>query len=153
MGPDDAAYRRAFFALHDDLPREGQGNRESTARALALAGALPARARVLDIACGPGAQTLDLASLLPEAEIPTLDNHAPFLAALARRAAAAGVAERVHPVQGDMAARLEALGLRYAGGPVGEAVLGECREEIAVRREFAGWYGYVFLVVRADAAG
>jgi len=100
----DPRVRRAFFDVHSGLPREGPGSRDCTARALALAGPLPERARLLDIACGPGMQTMDLAALLPEARIVALDNHAPFLAELQRRAAAGGVAERVAPVLGDMAA-------------------------------------------------
>ena len=61
--------RAAFFALHRGLPREAPGSRESTARALALARPLPAAPRVLDIGCGPGMQTIDLAELLPEANV------------------------------------------------------------------------------------
>lgn len=104
MSFDDPAVRRAFFALHCGLPREGPGNRESTARALQLAGALPARARVLDIACGPGMQTMDLAELLPAARITATDNHAPYLEELARRAAARGLSGRVTTVLADMRA-------------------------------------------------
>jgi len=50
----DPQVRRVFFDVHHGLPREGPGNRACTARALALAGALPERAIVLDVACGPG---------------------------------------------------------------------------------------------------
>lgn len=252
MDFNDPAVRRVFFEVHRDLPREGPGSRDSTARALALAGTLPARPRVLDIACGPGAQTIDLAGLLPEAEITALDNHAPFLADLERCAAARGLSARIETREGDMAAlpfapgsfdliwcegaaylmgvgaalrawrpllrpggrlalseavwlrrdpperlrqfwteypamgdieacrrlvresgyallgdfvlpesawwddyyapmaaRLDALAPRLAGDAVAEAVLREHREEIAMWREFAGWYGYVFLVMAA----
>jgi hypothetical protein len=44
--------RTVFWDIHSGLPREGPGNRESTARALRLAASLPNNARVLDIACG-----------------------------------------------------------------------------------------------------
>jgi SAM-dependent methyltransferase len=99
----DPEVRRVFFDLHQGLPRQGPGNRACTARALAMAGPLPMAARVLDIACGPGMQTVDLAELLPQATITALDNHAPFLAEAAQRAAARGVAGRVATVLGDMA--------------------------------------------------
>ena len=56
--------RELFADVHSDLPRQGPGNRASTERALAMAGALPADVRILDIACGPGMQTLDLAYLV-----------------------------------------------------------------------------------------
>jgi len=96
--------RRVFFDVHHGLPREGPGNHACTARALALAGALPERASILDVACGPGMQTMDLAALLPDARIVALDSHAPFLAEVQRRAVAGGAAGRVTTVLGDMAA-------------------------------------------------
>jgi SAM-dependent methyltransferase len=100
----DPRVRSAFFEVHRDMPREGPGNAASTARALELCGRLPAAPRVLDIACGPGQQTMDLAKLLPSATITAVDNHAPFVDEANRRAAAAGVAQRVRAVVGDMAA-------------------------------------------------
>ena len=96
--------RAAFFEIHRDLPREGPGNRASTLRALALVGRLPGEPRVLDIACGPGAQTLDLATALPHASIIALDAHEPYLDQLHRRASAAGLADRIQPILGDMTA-------------------------------------------------
>jgi SAM-dependent methyltransferase len=93
-----------FFTLHRDLPREGPGHRESTAHALFLIPTLVARPRVLDLGCGPGAQTLDLAVLLPDAEIVAVDAHRPFLEALQRRAQDAGLASWITATQGDLAA-------------------------------------------------
>jgi len=253
MDFDDPRVRQIFFDVHRDLPREGPGDHASTARALALARPLPTQARVLDIACGPGMQTLDLAALLPGARIVALDNHAPFLAEVQRRAVAGGVTDRITTVLADMAAlpfpadsfdllwcegaayilglaralrawrpllrpggrlalteavwlrpdapdsvrrcwaadypamgdvescrriardcgytllsdfvlpesawwesyytpmqeRLEQLAPRHAGEAVAEAVLRVCREEIETYREFAAYYGYVFLVMAA----
>src|SRR4029453_8920749 len=88
----------------------GPGDHDCTARALALARPLPAQASVLDIACGPGMQTLDLATLLPDARIVALDNHAPFLAEAQRRAVAGGAADRIATVLGDIAALPVAAG-------------------------------------------
>jgi SAM-dependent methyltransferase len=104
MDYNDPEVRRLFFELHSGLPREGPGSRACTARALAVAGALPPAARVLDIACGPGMQTMDLADLLPGAPIVALDTHAPFLAEVDRRAAARAVGARIATVCADMAA-------------------------------------------------
>jgi SAM-dependent methyltransferase len=95
--------RAAFFEIHRDLPREGPGDGASTRRALALAAPLAAAARVLDVACGPGAQTRDLAAALPGASIVALDAHRPFLAELDRRAAAENLSHRIATVRGDMA--------------------------------------------------
>lgn len=104
MDWSDPDVRRAFFRLHSGLPREGPGNRDSTARALVLAGPLTPAPRLLDVACGPGMQTLDLANLLPDVRIVAVDNHAPFLAELGRRVRAAGVAGRIAILRADMAA-------------------------------------------------
>jgi SAM-dependent methyltransferase len=95
--------RAAFFEIHRDLPREGPGDGASTRRALALAEPLPTAARLLDVGCEPGAQTLDLAAALPGASILALDAHRPFLAELDRRAVAEGLSHRITTVAGDMA--------------------------------------------------
>jgi SAM-dependent methyltransferase len=93
-----------FFELHRDLPREGPGDDASTARALALvAPYLPQLAEILDIGCGPGAQTMVLARETA-ATITAVDVHAPFLRELERRAAAAGVSDRIRTLQASMQA-------------------------------------------------
>ena len=104
MDFDNPHVRDVFFDVHSGLPREGPGNRAATARALALCGELPRGARVLDIACGPGQQTLDLAELLPGSTITAVDNHPPFVEDANRRAAARGLAHRVMAQVGDMTA-------------------------------------------------
>ena len=104
MKETEAARRRMFFEVHSDLPREGPGNRESTARALRLASPLPRDPLIVDVGCGPGAQTLDLAALVPDARIVAFDAHPPFLDELRHRAAAAGVADRIDVRRADMRA-------------------------------------------------
>ena len=104
MDLSNSSQRKIFFDVHDNLPRQGPGNRASTERALELAGDLPDAPLVLDIGCGPGAQTLDLARALPDAQITAIDLHQPFLAEAARRVAAAGVADRVTLERADMGA-------------------------------------------------
>jgi SAM-dependent methyltransferase len=99
----DPAQRAAFFAVHHDMPREGPGDRASVEKALQLAGPLPDRPDVLDLACGPGGQTLDLAELLPHARITALDGYEPFLRQLEDRARSAGVLDRISIQHGDMA--------------------------------------------------
>lgn len=103
MDFSDPAQRAAFFAVHSDMPREGPGDRASVEKALQLAAPLPPRPDVLDIACGPGGQTLDLADLLPCARITALDGHPPFLRQLEVRGQDAGVMDRISIVHGDMA--------------------------------------------------
>lgn len=104
MALTDPKARAVFWDIHSGLPREGPGNREATARALRLAAPLPNNVWVLDIACGPGMQTLDLAQLLPDATICAVDNHEPFVAETNRRAASHGVADRVRATRADMRA-------------------------------------------------
>ena len=102
MDFSDPAQRAAFFAVHNDMPREGPGDRASVEQALRLASPLPARLDVLDIACGPGGQTLDLADLLPDARITALDAYPAFLDQLEARARDAGVLDRIDIARGDM---------------------------------------------------
>ena len=102
MALSDPKLRAVFWDVHSRLPREGPGNRESTERALALAAPIPPFAQVLDLACGPGAQTIDLATLLPQATICAVDAHQPFVDETNRRAAALGLNDRVRALCGDM---------------------------------------------------
>lgn len=68
----------AFFRLHSNLHREAPGDPESLAWALDLAGT-PARARILDAGCGPGADLATLSRLRPGAALVGLDLHPPFI--------------------------------------------------------------------------
>jgi cyclopropane fatty-acyl-phospholipid synthase-like methyltransferase len=83
-----------FWEIHSNLPREGPGDSESTARAYAVASDLLPRPKILDIGCGPGMQTLDLARL-SQGEIIAIDFHQPFLDELVRRAREAGLDEHI----------------------------------------------------------
>lgn len=85
-----------FFEVHRDMPRQGPGSDASTLRALSLAGPLPQTPDILDIGCGPGAQTLCLARATG-GRITAVDTCQPFLEDLAARAAAAGLSEKIIP--------------------------------------------------------
>jgi ubiquinone/menaquinone biosynthesis C-methylase UbiE len=63
--------------------------------------ALQGNPRILDVGCGPGMQTIELAKL-SNGQIDALDNHQPFLDELERRAKDEGVRERINIVNGDM---------------------------------------------------
>jgi len=90
-----------FWRVHRDLPREAPGSDTSTLRALSLLTSLPTAPSILDIGCGPGAQTIALARAT-NGTITATDTHQPFLDDLARRATRAGVADRVHPLKASM---------------------------------------------------
>ena len=90
-----------FAELHAGLRQQGPGSDASTGRALALMPTLPRGARVLDMGCGPGRQTLALARLT-DAVITAVDLVEPFLELLRERCAESGLAERVHTVCASM---------------------------------------------------
>ena len=52
-----------FFEIHRGNPREGPGNFAATRKAYSALSDLPDRPIILDIGCGPGQQTIDLAAL------------------------------------------------------------------------------------------
>jgi SAM-dependent methyltransferase len=82
----DQRMMEIFLDVQGDLPRQGPGDDASTLRALSLCDGLPEAPRVLDIGCGPGAQTIALANALPDAAITAVDTHAPYLDRLKARA-------------------------------------------------------------------
>ncbi|MCC0565756.1 class I SAM-dependent methyltransferase [Brevibacillus borstelensis] len=90
-----------FFDIHSNLPREGPGNNDSTRKAFSYVKNIPGDARILDVGCGPGMQTMELAKL-SDGPITAVDTHQPFLDELARRAAEAGVSHRITPVNASM---------------------------------------------------
>jgi ubiquinone/menaquinone biosynthesis C-methylase UbiE len=61
-----------------DLPRLGPGDNESSRKAFSFLGDLPSSPYILDVGCGTGMQTLELAKLT-DGEIIALDNHQPYL--------------------------------------------------------------------------
>jgi len=92
---------RIFFEIHSGLPREGPGSRESTRKAYSSIRGLPENPRILDVGCGPGAQTLELA-LRSGGEIHAVDNHPPFVRRVQERVAREGLRDRVFPRNADM---------------------------------------------------
>jgi ubiquinone/menaquinone biosynthesis C-methylase UbiE len=90
-----------FFEVQRGLPRQGPGDDASTLRALAMCSSLPDAPAVLDVGCGPGMQTLALASAL-KGKIVAIDNCGEYLDELTRRAAAAGFAGQIETRNADM---------------------------------------------------
>ncbi len=93
----------ALFELYDGLPRGGPGSEASTREALRRLAPRPSRPRVLDLGCGPGAQTLVLARELGGTVV-GVDNHRPFLESLERAAREQGLEGRILAREGDMGA-------------------------------------------------
>jgi len=74
-----------FYELFESLPRCGPGDNESTRRAFNTIPKPPVNPLVLDIGCGPGVQTIELAKL-SKGRIIALDNHQAFLDKLMKKA-------------------------------------------------------------------
>ncbi len=98
---EDARTIELLVELHQGLERLGPGDDASTRRALGLCTPRPADPVVLDVGCGTGAQALCLAR--SGMRVVAVDRVAGFVATLARRARAAGLAARVTPCLADMA--------------------------------------------------
>jgi SAM-dependent methyltransferase len=79
----------AFFTVHRDLPREGPGAAADVVWALDVA-RTPADARILDAACGPGADTVTLAEARPEADLLAVEITTHFVEETKRRVAPFG---------------------------------------------------------------
>lgn len=116
-----------FFEVHKGNPREAGGSNEATQRAYEAmesraneeflghdrnlssksSGSCPRNSRkfqepvILDIGCGPGAQTIHLAKI-SGGEISAVDKHAPFLAALEAEAEAQGLRYQIDTVEAPM---------------------------------------------------
>ncbi len=74
----------AFMALYSGLPREGPGTVDSLLNVLDIADP-PPLGRVLDAACGSGADTETLTRALPNAEIIGVDSQPAFIEAAKAR--------------------------------------------------------------------
>lgn len=90
-----------FFTVHHDLRREGPGTDATTRDAAGRLPELPADAKVLDLGCGPGRQTVILAQTLRRPVI-GVDIHGPFLDRLMAEAAREGVGDLVRARREDM---------------------------------------------------
>jgi SAM-dependent methyltransferase len=85
-----------MYELFEALPRCGPGDNESTRRAFNTIPKLPKQPFILDIGCGPGVQTIELAKIL-SGKIIALDNHQPFLDKLMKTARDKGLVENIIP--------------------------------------------------------
>jgi SAM-dependent methyltransferase len=90
-----------FRELTEGLPRQGPGSPEATLRALGLVRELPDRPRILDIGCGSGAQTIELARAT-SGEIVAVDIRQRFLDELTEHARDAGVLPQITTVNASM---------------------------------------------------
>ena len=92
--------REIFFEIHQGLPREGPGRNDYTRKAFDMLPSLD-RPQIIDIGCGPGNQTIELARLSGGFVI-GLDNHQPYLDVLEEKIRKDGLSERVKAKNGSM---------------------------------------------------
>lgn len=90
-----------FFEIHKDIPREGPGSNESTLKAFKMLENLPKEVNILDIGCGPGMQTLELARNI-QGNIVGVDMHEPFIEKLLQSAKKEGLEDVIKVQKGSM---------------------------------------------------
>lgn len=105
----------AFFTVHRGLEREGPGEAADVLWALEIA-QTPANARILDAACGPGADTVTLAEARPEAQIHAIDKMSHFVVETRQRVARFG--HRVTAEEGNYMALADTYDLIWCAGAV-----------------------------------
>jgi SAM-dependent methyltransferase len=89
-----------FFEIHQGLPREGPGRNTCTRKAFRMLPEMD-KPRILDVGCGPGAPTMELARLT-QGNISGLDIHQPYLDRLANKIEKAGLSNRVRVINRSM---------------------------------------------------
>ncbi|WP_370574121.1 class I SAM-dependent methyltransferase [Methanomethylovorans sp.] len=92
----------AIFEIFDGLPRQGPGSNKCTEKAFNMLQSLPSGARILDIGCGVGMQTLHLASICEDCHITATDIYQPYLDKLMKKAAEKGLSGRISTVCASM---------------------------------------------------
>jgi len=105
----DPRFWEIFFEVYESLPRQGPGNRACAARALGLCHELPDFPAILDLGCGVGGQTRQLAELT-SGSILAIDSHAQSVDQLQAAIAERGLSQRVSAAVGDMARPEQPLG-------------------------------------------
>jgi cyclopropane fatty-acyl-phospholipid synthase-like methyltransferase len=85
-----------LYELCEALPRCGPGDNESTRRAFYAIPTPPKHPFILDIGCGPGVQTIELAKI-SNGKIIAIDNHQAFLDTLWERTQNEGLEETIIP--------------------------------------------------------
>jgi SAM-dependent methyltransferase len=92
-----------FLEIYGALPRAGPGSNEWTRKAFRMMRDVPDSPRILDVGCGPGMQTVELARL-SGGTVVALDLLPEMIARVQAEADAAGVSDRVVALEQDMRA-------------------------------------------------
>ncbi len=90
-----------YEVFNAELPRQGPGDNESTKKAFSYLTELPSDPCFLDVGCGNGMQTLELARLT-NGRILALDNHQPYLDELDKRIKTSNFSNRITTINQSM---------------------------------------------------
>jgi SAM-dependent methyltransferase len=90
-----------FYEIFTELPRQSPGDHDSTIRALKSIPGLADNVRILDVGCGTGNQTIDLAGVI-DGKIVAVDNYQPFLDRLEYNADKLGLSRKIECLIADM---------------------------------------------------
>ena len=90
-----------FLEVFESVPRQGPGSNEETQKAYSFLNNLPINPSILDIGCGKGKQTLELANI-SNGHIVALDMHKAFLTALQKSVSEKNLQDRITCLIGDM---------------------------------------------------
>lgn len=90
-----------FYEIFSNLPRQGPGDKNSTIKAAASIKGIQKNPDILDVGCGTGKQTLELAEYFG-GKITAVDNHQPFLDELGLNAQQAGFSDNIQCLNADM---------------------------------------------------
>lgn len=90
-----------IFEIHDKLPRQGPGSNESTRRAFSKLKNLPEKPHILDIGCGSGMQTIELANI-SNGRITAFDVYLPYLKSLLKKAEDGKCRDKINILCGSM---------------------------------------------------
>ncbi len=83
-----------YEVFNAHLPRQGPGDNNSTEKAFSYLKDLPSEPYILDVGCGSGMQTLELARLT-NGKVLALDNHQPYLDELEKKARASNLKNKI----------------------------------------------------------
>jgi ubiquinone/menaquinone biosynthesis C-methylase UbiE len=90
-----------LYKIFESLPRQGPGSRQATWQAAQLLKNVPRNPVILDLGCGTGIQTFELADFFG-GTVFALDNHKPFLDRIEEKAGNSGLEANIKCIQGDM---------------------------------------------------
>jgi ubiquinone/menaquinone biosynthesis C-methylase UbiE len=90
-----------LYELFSNVPRQGPGSNECTRKAYHLISNLPPQPHILDVGCGAGMPTLELARI-SNGKVTAVDTYRPFLDELRKNAKSEGLDERIETINGSM---------------------------------------------------